>query len=257
MAGRHGRSAALWGGVAVVAFIAALNLTAQGTWVGSAWAQTHSGGSQGGGGHDGHNDGHDDDHEGGHSGKQGGNHGSSHGQGNAGQGGSAQGAGKGGTSGAGGRPAWAREGIPEVELGRLNVARSPDQVLARAFDEALASLSPDMARFYSMSLDEMVVELSTNFDNVSYIDSPLQNLALFSDALDGSSVLTSTGEITNGNDTLLAAFLGVASDKSIPISANTVVAVTTILGQPMGDTAAASLAARAESIRIAVLAGHG
>jgi hypothetical protein len=162
-----------------------------------------------------------------------------------------------GSQSGGGKPVWAQEGIPEVELGRLNIARSPHQVLQRACDEALASLTPGMAAFYSMSLSEMVDELSTNFDNLSYIDSPLQNLALLHDALDGSSVLTSTGEIRNSNATLMAAFLGVASDKTLPISAAAVTAVTTILCRPLSPAQAAALAADAEAIRIAVLAGHG
>lgn len=142
-------------------------------------------------------------------------------------------------------------------MGRLNVVRSPDQVLNRAYQEALASLTPEMAEFYSMTLDEMVLELSTNFGNLSYIDSPLQNLALFRDALTGTSVLTSTGEITNSTGTLMAAFFGVASDMTIPISADTVEAVTTILGSPITGAAAGALAADAEAVRIAVLAGHG
>jgi len=37
----------------------------------------------------------------------------------------------------GGRPVWAQEGIPEVELGRLNMARAPAHVLMRALDEAV------------------------------------------------------------------------------------------------------------------------
>ena len=156
----------------------------------------------------------------------------------------------------GGKPVWAQEGIPEVELGRLSVARSPDQVLQRAYDEALAGLSPEMVDFYSLSLDEMILELSTNWDNVTLLDSPLQNLALFQDALDGTSTLTSLG-VTNDVDTLLATFLGVASDKTVPISSDTVVAVSTILGSPITDAAADALAADAEAIRIAVLAGHG
>jgi hypothetical protein len=156
----------------------------------------------------------------------------------------------------GGKPAWAQEGIPEVELGRLNVARSPDQVLQRAYDEALASISPEMVDFYSLDLNDMILELSTNFDNVTFIDSPLQNLALFQDALDGTSTLTTLG-VTNTIDTLLAAFLGTASDKTVPISSDTVVAVSTILGTPITDAAADALAAEAEAIRIAVLAGHG
>lgn len=161
------------------------------------------------------------------------------------------------TSGSGGgKPVWAQEGIPEVELGRLSVARSPDQVLQRAYDEALASLSPEMVDFYSMSLDDMILELSTNWDNITIIDSPLQNLALLEDALDGTSQLTSLG-VTNTNDTLMAVFLGVASDKNVAISPDTAIAVSTILGTPLSDAEAAALAADAEAIRIAVLAGHG
>lgn len=193
--------------------------------------------------------------------------GSQSGQGNQGGEGSGQGGpgpdsdAKGPQAGApsgtgGGKPAWAQEGIPEVELGRLNVARSPDQVLERAYAEALASLTPEMASFYSLSLDEMIVEFSLNWDNITIIDSPLQNLALMQDALDGTSELSSLG-VTNDVDTLMAAFLGVASDKAVPISVDTVVAVTTILGQPVTGDEAAALAADAEAIRIAVLAGHG
>ena len=156
----------------------------------------------------------------------------------------------------GGKPVWAQEGIPEVELGRLSVARSPEHVLQRAFDESLASMSPEMIDFYSLSLSEMIDELSLNWDNITILDSPLQNLSLFKDALDGTSTLTSIG-VTNTNDTLLAVFLGVASDKTVAISPDTVTAITTIFGMPMSDAEAAALAADAEAIRIAVLAGHG
>ncbi len=98
--------------------------------------------------------------------------------------------------------------------------------------------------------------LSNEWDELSLIDSPLQNLALMKDALDGTSALTSMG-VSTDNDTLLAIFLGVASDKTVPISADTVVAVTTILGTAVTGDAATALAAEAEAIRIAVLAGHG
>ncbi len=196
-----------------------------------------------------------------------GGQGSQGGQGNQGGQGSGQGGpgedsdGKGPQAGApsssgGGKPVWAQEGIPEVELGRLSVARSPDQVLQRAYDEAVASLTPEMVSFYSLDLDQMILELSTNFDGISFIDSPLQNLSLLKDALDGTSVLASMG-VTNTNDTLLATFLGVASDKTLAITPDTVTAVTTILGVPLSAAQAAALAADAESVRIAVLAGHG
>lgn len=153
-----------------------------------------------------------------------------------------------------GKPNWAEEGIPEVELGRLSVARSPSHVLDRAYDEALASLNTDMVTFYNMSLDDIISNLSLNFDQQSYVDSPLQNLAFLRDALDGSISLPG---VTNSNEVLEAVFLGVASDKTVPITTDTVIAVSKILGTPITGDAAAALAVDAEAVRVAVLAGHG
>ncbi len=222
---------------------------------GAAWASGDSEGGQGKG-----QKGRSDDK---------GNQGSQQGQGNRG----AKGAGQGGpgpdsdakgpqaggpsTEGSrGGKPTWAQEGIPEVELGRLSVARSPDKVLDRAYAEALATFdtSPTLATFYSQDLDAIISDFSLNWDALTIIDSPLQNLALLEDTLDGSIALPG---VTNDLETLQAVFLGVASDKTVPISTETVVAVTTILGAPIIGDAAAELAADAEAVRIAVLAGHG
>ncbi len=120
-------------------------------------------------------------------------------------------AGQGGPSDTrGGKPVWAQEGIPEVELGRLNVARSPAQVLDRAYDEALAGFTPEAAEFYSLSLDEPILMLSTEFGEITMIDSPLQNIALLKDALDSSSILDTLPEFSNDNDMLMAMFLGTA-----------------------------------------------
>lgn len=217
---------------------------------GQQFGQDSSGGGSQGGGHD---SGHDDDHDDGHDSGHDDGHDSGHMPvGGSGQGQSGQGQGQGGDV----KPVWAQEGIPEVELGRLNVARSPTQVLDRAYDEALATFTPGMATFYNLTLDQMVLELSGNWQSVEIVDSPLQNLALFRDALGGSSVLSSKG-VSNSNDTLLAAFLGTASDKGMPVLPETAYAVSMILGQPISVQQAAALAADAERIRIAILAGHG
>lgn len=224
---------------------------------------SHGGGS---GSHDGgHDDGHDDgDHEDGDHG-DGGHGGGDHGDGSGGSGGHGDGDGgegeRSGNAGAGdqgqgGRPVWAKEGLPEVELGRLNVVRSPDRVIDRAYLEALGSFTPEMVDFYSLNLEQMTKELSLNWDNISLIDSPLQNLALFRDALDGTSVLTTVGVETD-NDTLLAVFLGTASDKNIPITPETAYAVSAMLDQPLSESEAAELAAEAEKVRLAIVAGHG
>jgi len=163
------------------------------------------------------------------------------------------------TNSGGGKPAWAQEGIPEVELGRLSVARSPDQVLDRSLEEALSTWDAvTMEDFYSLPLENADVsilsELSLNWDNLTIYDSPLQNLALMKDILeDGDSQL----EVNNDTDVLMAVFLGVASDKTVPITTETVIAVSTILGYPITGDDAEDLAKDAEAVRIAVLAGHG
>jgi hypothetical protein len=258
---------------------------------GAVWAETHEDGDHGGGkgrgsggSHaDGHDDAsHEDEAEGGHEsggkggrgGSKGGGHedgaegghdsGGGHDAASGGEGRGPQAGGEGGGEGrgpgagaaGGGRPVWAQEGIPEVELGRLNVARSPRQVLDRAYAEALSTFSEEVAAFYRLDLDAMERELATNWGNVRFIDSPLQNLALMRDALDGRSALRDVG-ITTDNDTLLAVFLGTASDKAMPVTTDTAIAVSAILGQPLSQAEAAALAEKAERIRQAILQGHG
>lgn len=185
------------------------------------------------------------------------NAGQGKGQGGPGEDSDGQGPQAGGPSATGGgKPVWAQEGIPEVELGRLSVARSPDKVLDKALAEAVASLTPEIISYYNLSYDDVLSELSLNFDNVAFIDSPLQNLALLGDLLEGGTALTGTG-VTTSDIQLEAMLLGAASDKTIPISVDTVIAVTTILGTPVTGSEAAELAALAEAVRVAILAGHG
>lgn len=240
------------------------------TMPGVAWAETHEdeaqeeeghedgehGGGGGGGKGGSHEGGHDDpshdESEGGHEESEGGK-----GRGpQAGREEDGGGRGQGAGASGGGRPVWAKGGIPEVELGRLNVARAPGQVLDRAYAEALSTFSEEIAAFYRLDLAAMEQELATNWGNVRIIDSPLQNLALLRDALDGRSALQDVG-ITTDNDTLLAVFLGTASDKSVPVTTETALAISTILGHPLSATEAAALAEEAERIRQAILKGHG
>ena len=194
--------------------------------------------------------------------------GSGSGQGGQGAGGSGSGQGapgddsdgkgpKAGSSGSqGGKPVWAEDGIPEVELGRLNVARSPDRILEKAVAEEVSNLTPEAVAFYSMSLDAMITALKTDFDNVTMIDSPVANLGLLKDVLDGTSVLTAEG-VTNTADVLAAVFLGSASDKTVEITTDTADAVATILGYDLSPEQAESLAIDAEAIRDAIAEGHG
>lgn len=159
------------------------------------------------------------------------------------------------------RPVWAQEGIPEVELGRLNVSRAPGHVLARAEGEALATYSEAMAELYNLDADQAATLLRSSFRDVSRYDSPLQNLALYKDVMTfGDSQLGAIDPnvVPASQLDLAAIFLGSASDKTIPISENTVTALNRILGLVQLDPEDRStLATKAETVREAILVGHG
>ncbi len=175
----------------------------------------------------------------------------------------------------GGRPAWAKEGIPSVELGRLNVARAPKTVIDKALATATAdwattsstlmtltavgqpTLTMTVAQFYSLPAAEFARIVATYYESVTRIDSPLENLALLREVrTTGTSPLAGVTP-ASAND-LVAIFLGSASDKTIPISVATVTAVNTILGLPaLTPESTSYIAAQAEAVRLAILAGHG
>ena len=122
------------------------------------------------------------------------------------------------------RPVWAQEGLPEVELGRLNAARAPDHVLSRALAEAHTALAADPQ---------------------AGVHSPPQNLALYWEAM------SSQGKWTREE---AATFLATAADKRMPITTDTVRALNLILGVTEPDPAA--MAQAADSIRQQILADH-
>lgn len=166
----------------------------------------------------------------------------------------------------GGKPAWAQEGIPEVELGRLSVVRSPEHVLQRALEEGLASITEGMVDFYNQPLSTIIDQLTNNYDSVVRLDSPLQNLALYQDLLSHTTSLNESGlasvgvNVTPANRNDLAALLlGTASDKTMEVSEDTVKAVSIILGVQDQLTASdiTDIAAKAEDVREAIATGHG
>ena len=122
------------------------------------------------------------------------------------------------------RPVWAQEGLPEVELGRLNAARAPDHVLTRSLAEAHTALAADPQ---------------------ASIHSPPQNLALYWEAMSGQK---------GWSREQAAAFLGAAADKRIPITPDTVRALNLILG--VSDADPAGMAQAADSVRQQILADH-
>ena len=155
----------------------------------------------------------------------------------------------------GGKPVWAQEGLPQVELGRMNVARAPDHVFERQFWEALNTWNPDMKSFYEMTAEAAAALLESNYDNVVRYDSPLMNLALYQDLLVDKVTQLPGVEPASVND-LAAILLGSASDKTISITTNTVVAINIILGLDMTEADAAIVAAKAEDVRDAIATGH-
>lgn len=121
----------------------------------------------------------------------------------------------------GGRPVWAREGIPEVELGRLNSARVPAHVLQRALEKAQAEL------------------LATPG---AEIHAPLQNIALYKEA------------VLRGDLDKAAEYLGFAAEKRMPITSEMVEALNIILGISVSDNEA--MAGNADQIRQNILTEH-
>lgn len=155
------------------------------------------------------------------------------------------------------RPVWAQEGIPEVELGRLNVSRAPAHVLARHEDEALASYSAGMAALYNLTADEAAQLLQTAYGETPRLDSPLQNLAMYQQVLVFGSTELEGIQSASAID-LAAIFLGTAADKNLPITEDTVIALNRILGlKEMPADERTALAAKANTVREAILTGHG
>lgn len=162
----------------------------------------------------------------------------------------------------GGKPAWAQEGVPsDVELGRLNVARSPSKVLDRSLAEALVTLSTSPDLYQLASLDDVIAAIKSGTlpdgTAIVRIDSPLENLALYKDLLqDGKVVLPdgTTFTTTLSTTDLAAIFLGGASDKTLEVTDQTVDAVGTILNVTVDDPAA--LADKADDVREAIYDAH-
>jgi len=166
-------------------------------------------------------------------------------------------AGQAGKGDSGGKPGWAQEGIPEVELGRLSVARSPDKILAHALNETLTNWDPENASLYNMTAEEFADYVAANWDSVTIVDSPLENLALLGALYDGTLNLSDMGVTPASTTDLAAIFLGVASDKNLEISTDTVIALNVIMDLGLDSAEVEALATKAEDVREGVLEGHG
>lgn len=169
----------------------------------------------------------------------------------------------------GGAPQWAAQEL--VDIGRLNVARSPESVLLSAEATAIAEMDPAAAEaFYaeaaailvayqSATTDEDKLALQSQLIDLLYtagdyrVDSPVANLAFYNDimvdgvvyAADGVtplfSALNADGSInTDLQEAYAAIFLGGAADKTKPVLTETVHAVDVIFEleapTPIGET---------------------
>jgi len=160
----------------------------------------------------------------------------------------------------GGKPVWGQEGIPEVELGRLSVIRSPDATLDRALAEVVANFDPaTMSVYYEMSAATFSDTMEQSWDTVTIIDSPLENLALLTELWTTGDVSLPGIDVPEDNTMvdLAAIFIGVASDKTLPVSNATVLALATIIGVSLPTDTLQDIADKAEDVRLAVLVGHG
>ncbi len=217
----------------------------------------------------------EESHEGstGHTGTKGGS-GKGKGKGTSGKGGSESGSGKGksgvyqgdstdfqkgksDSSGNKGQPVWSSEGIPEGDYGRLNVARAPQKTRDQAAAEAINTIT-DWS-LYSLSLEEVVTAIKNyRLVPIVRVDSPTQSLALYQSVLKNNALIVKDGVVVPGSTLVQAAiFLASASDKTKPISVNTVIAMNTILGisNPTGVTNEV-MAEAAEAVRVAIQIGH-
>lgn len=213
----------------------------------------HSSGGRGkhsGGGHEGSDGGHDD-------GEHGGGHG---GRGRGHSGGGAAGAGGSATENQilrGRRPVWAGPDFPEVELGRLNVARAPSRVLdhGRILAEEETPAHPES--FYGLSADEAALLLSEAFEQVERFHSPVQNLALYRELMTFGQIEFFDFEPASQLD-LAAILLASAAERTKPINQDTVTALNLILGLiDLTPAETQILASKAETVRTGMDIGHG
>lgn len=126
----------------------------------------------------------------------------------------------------------------EVELGRLNVGRSPTQVLDRRASEVIALLNTATA----LTLDP-AGRLVLTVDGVEKtIDSPLENLAIYVALLTSGTILGVTdlpgtefdfmvdGVLTVEDLAASAAFLAAATDKTGVFTADEIAYINVFLG---------------------------
>jgi len=172
------------------------------------------------------------------------------------------------TSSKGGKPIWGQDGLvnpatgTSAELGRMNVSRAPVAVFDRQLAEAFVAIiaDPKILDFYKLTVDQIK---ALNLDEVVRLDSPLVNLALLKDYLadgkievkDADGVVLYTLDSANA-PALEAILLGSASDKTIPITQDTVYAIYKIITKAEPTANLTAVATDAEAVRVEILYDH-
>jgi len=184
----------------------------------------------------------------------------------------------------GGSPQWASQEL--TDIGRLNVARAPLDVLLRAKDGGLDEVSNDLDFYmevaallggydledpdqFSAAVSAVAALLRTDPIRV---DSPLSNLAFYLDLLDdgvitrtdGTVILDATALSMDQRYTLAAVFLGSAADKTLVVTGDTVHAIDVIFefeaatkpAENLDVAQDATLALAADAVREAIQTVH-
>jgi len=148
----------------------------------------------------------------------------------------------------GGSPQWASQEL--TDIGRLNVARAPADVLLRAKDGGLDEISGDLTFYTEVAAILATYDLTTEDgfnaavnavaallrSDPTRVDSPLSNLAFYQDLIDDGIIARSDGTVVldvsaldmADRYTLAAVFLGSAADKTLAVTADTVHAIDVI-----------------------------
>lgn len=148
----------------------------------------------------------------------------------------------------GGSPQWASQEL--TDIGRLNVARAPADVLLRAKDGGLDEISGDLTFYTEVASILATYDLTTEDgfnaavnavaallrSDPTRVDSPLSNLAFYQDLIDDGIIARTDGTVVldvsaldmDDRYTLAAVFLGSAADKTLAVTPDTVHAIDVI-----------------------------
>lgn len=181
----------------------------------------------------------------------------------------------------GGKKTWSSQEL--TDIGRMNVARAPAQVLDRSLLNAVAEIKRPDGTYNVAFWDAALAILKTSSNQIAdlkallanpgtiRVDSPLSNLAFYKAILTTGQIKDADGKVVwsvSDADRNLAAslFVAQASDKTKAVTTETVHAVDVILGFPgeVGSTATnnpdaaqdARVAVPAEVVRTAIYEVH-